>query len=98
VQTESGTTDFRLMDKKVIEVFRMFPERERMFRGMIDWMGYKRKKVEFIADDRINGKANYSYRKLFRLALNSFTSFSLLPLRLAGYIGVVIIVVSGLVY
>jgi dolichol-phosphate mannosyltransferase len=96
VQTESGTTDFRLMDKKVIEVFRMFPERERMFRGMIDWMGYKRKKVEFIADDRINGKANYSYRKLFRLALNSFTSFSLLPLRLAGYIGVVIIVVSGL--
>lgn len=96
IQTESGTTDFRLMDKKVVEVFRQFPERERMFRGMIDWMGYKRAKVEFIADDRASGKANYSYRKLFRLALNSFTSFSLLPLRLAGYIGVLIILVSGL--
>jgi polyisoprenyl-phosphate glycosyltransferase len=96
VQTESGTTDFRLMDKRVVEVFRRFPERERMFRGMIDWMGYKRKKVEFIANDRINGKANYSYKKLFRLALNSFTSFSLLPLRLAGYIGMIIILVSGL--
>jgi polyisoprenyl-phosphate glycosyltransferase len=96
VPTESGTTDFRLMDKKVIEVFRKFPERERMFRGMIDWMGYKREKIEFVAPDRVNGNASYSYKKLFQLALNSFTSFSLLPLRLAGYIGVVIIVVSGL--
>lgn len=96
VKTESGTTDFRLMDQKVIAVFRKFPERERMFRGMIDWMGYKREKVEFVAPDRIHGTAKYSYRKLFQLALNSFTSFSLLPLRLAGYIGVFITLVSGL--
>lgn len=96
VKTESGTTDFRLMDKKVIEVFRKFPERERMFRGMIDWMGYKREKIEFIAPDRIHGNANYSYSKLFQLAINSFTSFSLLPLRLAGYIGIFIMTISGL--
>ncbi len=96
VKTEPGTTDFRLMDKKVIEVFRGFPERERMFRGMIDWMGYRREKVEFIAPDRIHGAARYSYGKLFRLALNSFTSFSLLPLRLAGYLGIIIMLVSGL--
>lgn len=95
VRTESGTTDFRLMDKKVIEVFHKFPERERMFRGMIDWMGYKRAKVEFVAPERIHGTANYSYNKLFQLALNSFTSFSLLPLRLAGYVGVMIIFLSG---
>jgi len=97
VKTESGTTDFRLMDKKVIQVFRKFPERERMFRGMIDWMGYKRKKVEFVAPNRIHGQATYSYTKLFWLAINSFTSFSLLPLRLAGYIGIFIIMVSGIV-
>lgn len=96
VKTESGTTDFRLMDKKVIEVFHKFPERERMFRGMIDWMGYKREKVEFVARERIHGSVNYSYSKLFQLAMNSLTSFSLLPLRLAGYIGIFIIVVSGL--
>ena len=96
VKTESGTTDFRLMDKKVIDVFRTFPERERMFRGMIDWMGYKREKVEFVAPDRIHGSANYSYNRLFQLALTSFTSFSLLPLRLAGYIGIFIMAVSGL--
>ncbi len=96
VKTESGTTDFRLMDKKVIEVFRKFPERERMFRGMIDWMGYKRAKVEFVAPDRIHGNANYSYNKLFQLAINSLTSFSLLPLRLAGYGGIFITILSGL--
>jgi dolichol-phosphate mannosyltransferase len=94
--TEPRSTDFRLIDKKVVDVFRKFPERERMFRGMIDWMGYKRAKVEFVANERLHGKAQYSYRKLFRLALNSFTSFSLLPLKFAGYLGVMITFISGI--
>lgn len=95
VTTEPRSTDFRLLDKKVIEVFRKFPERERMFRGMVDWMGYKRSRVEFVARERKHGKAGYSYAKLFGLAINSFTSFSLLPLKIAGYLGVVITACSG---
>lgn len=93
--TEPRSTDFRLIDKKVADVFRKFPERERMFRGMIDWMGYKRASVSFVANERMHGEAQYSYRKLFRLALNSFTSFSLLPLRFAGYFGVLVTLISG---
>lgn len=96
MQTEPRSTDFRLIDRKVADVFRKFPERERMFRGMIDWMGYKRAKVEFVANERKYGEAQYSYRKLFRLALNSFTSFSLLPLKFAGYLGIIITVISGI--
>lgn len=96
VVTEPRSTDFRLMDKKVIEMFRKFPERGRMFRGMIDWMGYKRQRVEFDAQARLHGQVGYSYRKLFNLAINSFTSFSLLPLKLAGYLGVIITFLSGL--
>ena len=96
VTTEPRSTDFRLLDKKVIEVFRKFPERERMFRGMVDWMGYKRSRVEFVAQERKHGQAGYSYAKLFGLAINSFTSFSLLPLKIAGYLGVVITACSGL--
>jgi dolichol-phosphate mannosyltransferase len=96
--TEPRSTDFRLIDKKVVDVFRKFPERERMFRGMIDWMGYKRAKVEFVANERVNGEAQYSYTKLFRLAMNSFTSFSLLPLKFAGYIGVFVMVISGALF
>jgi len=96
MKTESGTTDFRLMDKKVIDAFRKLPERDRMFRGLIDWMGFRRERVEFVAGERKNGEARYSYAHLFRLALNSFTSFSLFPLRIAGYLGVLITLVSGL--
>lgn len=96
VTTEPRSTDFRLMDKKVIDVFRKFPERERMFRGMVDWMGYKRSRVEFVARERQHGQAGYSYAKLFGLAINSFTSFSLLPLKIAGYLGVIITACSGL--
>lgn len=96
VTTEPRSTDFRLLDKKVVEVFRGFPERERMFRGMVDWMGYKRSRVEFVARERKYGQAGYSYAKLFGLAINSFTSFSLLPLKLAGYLGLTITTLSGL--
>jgi len=90
VNMEPHSTDFRLMDKKVIEAFRKFSERGRIFRGIVDWMGYRREKIEFVADERNSGKPTYSYGKLFDLAINSFTSFSLLPLRLAGYFGVAI--------
>ncbi len=96
ITTEPRSTDFRLIDKKVVDVFRKFPERERMFRGMIDWMGFKRAKVEFVAPERLHGEAGYSYIKLFQLAMNSFTSFSLLPLKMAGYFGVIITTISGL--
>lgn len=96
ISTEPGTTDFRLMDRKVVEVFRSFPERERMFRGMIDWMGYRRKRIEFVAGKRKHGTAAYTYLKLFHLAMNSFTAFSFLPLKLAGYFGIIITSLAGL--
>lgn len=90
LQMMSQTTDFRLYDKKVIKAFKMATERERMFRGIMDWMGFHRVYVEFKADARNEGEAGYSYSKLVQLAVNSITSFSLLPLRLTGYLGVLI--------
>lgn len=96
VPTESGATDFRLMDRKVTDVFRNFPERERMFRGMIDWMGYRREKVEFVAPERANGTTSYSFGRLVAFAVTSLTSFSLFPLRMVGYLGTLIMVLSGI--
>ena len=92
----SQTTDFRLLDKKVIQAFEKVTERERMFRGIIDWMGFKKVYVKFHAGERAEGVAGYSYAKLWRLAINSITSFSLWPLRLAGYLGLLITSLSGL--
>lgn len=92
----SQTTDFRLYDKKVVAAFSRATERERMFRGIMDWLGYRKVYVEFSADARNEGCGGYSYAKLYHLAINSITSFSLWPLRLTGYLGVSITAMSGL--
>lgn len=95
IDLKAKTTDFRLYDKKVVKAFMQATERERMFRGIMDWMGFRRSYVEFKADARAEGQAAYSYAKLWRLAVNSLTAFSLWPLRLAGYMGIFISTISG---
>ena len=92
----SQTTDFRLYDKNVVVAFRHATERDRMFRGIMDWLGFRKVYVEFRADARNDGTAGYSYAKLWRLAITSITAFSLWPLRLTGYLGVFITTTSGL--
>ncbi|MEO1991325.1 MAG: glycosyltransferase family 2 protein [Pirellulales bacterium] len=92
---EPGTTDFRLLDRLVIDSLKKFTERNRLFRGLIDWMGFKKTTIVFEAPARHAGKARYSYSRLIRLALNSFMAFSLAPLKIAGYIGLFVIVVFG---
>lgn len=89
------STDFRLIDRKVVNVFSEFTERQRITRGLIDWLGFKRGYIYFDAGKRINGEPSYNTRQLVKLALNSFTSHSLLPLRLAGYTGTALLCVFG---
>jgi len=92
----SQTTDFRLYDKKVVAAFRHITERNRLFRGIMDWLGFRKVYVRFHANARNDGAAGYSFAKLWQLAINSITAFSLWPLRLAGYLGIFITTVSGL--
>ena len=89
-----NSTEFKLIDRKVINELVRFTEHNRLFRGLIEWMGFKTETIEFVAPERVNGIATYSLRKLFSLAINSLTSFSLFPLKLAGYLGVLITFVS----
>jgi len=90
-----GSTDFRLLDKIVVVELKKFTERNRLVRGLIDWMGFKKVEVEFSAPDRSFGEPGYTLKKLFELAINSLTSFSLFPLKLTGYLGVLISIVFG---
>lgn len=94
----SGTTDFRLLDKKVVMQLKYFTERNRLVRGLIDWMGFKKIYIDFSAPDRLHGEAGYTILKLFKLAVNSFTSFSLFPLKAAGYIGIIIFLFSSILF
>lgn len=89
-----NATDYRLLDRKVINVFNQFTERNRITRGLIDWLGFDREYIYFEQQPRKFGQPGYTFRKLLTLAMNSFTAYSLLPLRLAGYIGALILAVS----
>ena len=91
------TTDFRLLDRKVVQELRRVEERQRMFRGIIDWLGFRKIRLDFEAPARKYGTPVYSYSKLLNLALNSFISYSSLPLKLIGVLGIGITVISGLV-
>lgn len=90
-----NATDYRLLDRSAVEAFKQMTERNRITRGLIDWLGFSRDYVTFEAPPRRHGRAAYSYKKLFRLAMNSFMSHSFLPLKLAGYLGVLILLTSG---
>ena len=87
-------SDYRLVDRKVIREFRNMPEKNRITRGIIDWLGFKRSYIHFHAGLRNAGEASYSFRSLVRLAMNSLTSYSLLPLQLAGYLGIGILLLA----
>lgn len=89
-----GSTDFRLIDKKVAIEFKKLSERNRMTRSLIDWLGFKREYVYFDANERKFGTASYNFKKLFELAINTFVSLSAVPLFFAGYIGLIFIIFS----
>ncbi len=96
MNTVPGSSDFRLLDRQVVDVFNRLTERNRMTRGLIDWLGFRRAYIEFTAPPREYGQAGYSFNKLFGLAVNSFVSLSVFPLRLAGYVGIGIMALSGI--
>lgn len=84
---EPRTTDYRLLDRCVVDAYLRFREKNRMYRGLVDWLGFRKVALVFNAKKRLNGEASYSYRKLIGLAINNLTSFSFFPLKFVGYIG-----------
>jgi dolichol-phosphate mannosyltransferase len=89
VHVNTGGSDFRLLDKKVIKSFRLFREQARFIRGMVSSLGYKRTQVEFIAPKRFAGISKFSPRKMLHFALDGITAYSKAPLRFAFYIGLI---------
>lgn len=81
--------DFRLIDAKYVVILKSMREQNRLFRGLINWMGIKNHQViEFEAPCRYAGETKYNMRKLVSLAVDSIISFSIRPLRIASYFGI----------
>jgi glycosyltransferase involved in cell wall biosynthesis len=82
-----GAADFRLIDRTVVDCLAAMPERSRFLRGMVSWVGFRQKAIRYRPNPRHSGRSKYSLRKMVALALQGITSFSSLPLRVSGFLG-----------
>ncbi len=89
IELEKGTADFRLIDKKVIDVLRDISEYDLFWRGLVKWLGFKQVPIEYVPAERASGNSKYTLKKMMELALKGITSFSIKPLSIAIYIGLI---------
>ncbi len=87
VHVTEGGSDFRLLDQKVVVIFRQFKDKARFIRGIVSAIGYRQTQLEFVAPKRYAGVSKFSLKKMLLFAVDGITSYSKLPLRIAFYLG-----------
>ena len=98
IELEKGTADFRLLDRKAVDVLREIKEYDLFWRGLVKWIGFKQVSLEYDPAERISGKSKFTYRKMMELALKGITSFSTKPLTFAMYLGFFCALISFLYF
>jgi glycosyltransferase involved in cell wall biosynthesis len=96
INIPKNTGDFRLMSRRVLDIFNAMPERHRFIRGLIPWIGFKQVPYEYDRDERAAGETKYPFKRMLKLAIDAFTSFSHVPLKIAYYTGLTFALVSFL--
>ena len=86
--------DFRLLDRRCIEVLKQLRETERYTKGLFCWIGFNKKEVPFETQDRVAGKSTWSYRQLIGLAIDGIMSFTTAPLRISAILGIVVSIIA----
>ncbi|HHU94999.1 MAG TPA: glycosyltransferase family 2 protein [Alcaligenaceae bacterium] len=87
-------SDFKLLDKKVVDTYLSLPERERFFRGLVHWISYPSASLPFNVAERVGGQSSWGQLKLMKYAINNITSFSSMPLKLIGLIGAITLLIG----
>ena len=87
LQIPENVGDFRLMDRIVIDAIKKLPERQRFMKGLFAWVGFKTITVEYVREPRSTGETKFSGWKLWNFAIEGITSFSLVPLKVWTYVG-----------
>ncbi len=89
-----GSSDFKLIDRRVADIVAAFPERERFFRGLTEWAGFRHASILYDVAERHKGKTSWSVRGLVRYSLSNIVSFSSVPLRTISTLGMITILLS----
>lgn len=96
IQLMQGSTDFRMMKRKVVEAVASMPETERFTKGIYSWVGFNTKWIEYENVERVAGNTKWSFTGLAKYALNGFIAFATTPLRGAVYLGILIVLAAFL--
>lgn len=94
VEIPNNTGDFRLVDKKVVDVINSLPEHNKFLRGLFSWVGFKQYPYKYQRKERAAGKTKYPLKKMVKLASDGIISFSTKPLKIVGGIGIFSVLVS----
>ena len=94
VEIPKDTGDFRLVDRKVVDVINSMPEHNKFLRGLFSWVGFKQEPIEYERQERFAGKTKYPLKKMLKLASDGIISFSTKPLKVIGGIGIASIFIS----
>lgn len=97
VEIPKDTGDFRLIDKKVVDVINSMPEHNKFLRGLFSWVGFKQIPYEYERKKRVAGRTKYPLKKMMKLALDGIISFSSKPLKIVGGLGIASIVLSFII-
>ncbi len=97
IKIPQDTGDFRLADRKVIDVINDLPEHNKFLRGLFSWVGYKQIPIEYERQSRYAGNTKYPLKKMMKLAIDGIISFSNRPLKILGVIGIFSIVISFII-
>nr|MBO2488308.1 glycosyl transferase family 2 [Gammaproteobacteria bacterium] len=89
VQLPEDTGDFRLLSRRAVEALKLLREQHRFMKGLFTWIGYKQVAVPYDRDARFAGKTKWNYWRLWNFALEGITSFTIAPLRIATYLGLI---------
>ena len=94
VSIPQDTGDFRLLSRRAVEALRQLREQHRFMKGLFAWIGYPSIAVEYDRDPRLAGETKFNYWKLWNFAIEGITSFTIAPLKLATYFGLVVALVA----
>ena len=89
VQIPENVGDFRLLDRAAVDALKRLPERQRFMKGLFAWIGFRTATVDYARNARAAGASKFSGWRLWNFALEGFTSFSTMPLRVWTYVGAI---------
>lgn len=98
VDIPKDTGDFRLVDRKVVDVINSLPEHNKFLRGLFSWVGFQQIPFEYERKERFAGKTKYPLKKMLKLAGDGIISFSTKPLKIVGTLGIISLIISFIIF